>query len=128
MKKWIIALLCLVSLFCFAYAQETIKEKNIRETIEVECEKEFTIILDSNKTTGYEWQLEGNLDKEMLSLVSSDYKIENTELVGVGGKEIWTFKTLREGSTEINFQYVRPWEKDVVPAITKRYTIIIKAK
>lgn len=70
----------------------------------------------------------GDLDKELVSFVYSDYKAENTELVGAGGKEIWTFKALKEGETEINFQYVRPWEKDVVPEITKRYAIIIKAK
>lgn len=128
MKKWLIALFCFVSLLCSGYAQEATKEKNTKESIEVECEKEFTIILDSNKTTGYEWQLTGDLDKELVSFVSSDYKIENTEFVGVGSMEIWTFKALKEGETEINFQYVRPWEKDVVPAITKKYTVIIKAK
>lgn len=55
MKKWIIVLLCLASLLCVGYAQDAMKEKNIKETIDVECGKEFTIILDSNKTTGYEW-------------------------------------------------------------------------
>ena len=29
---------------------------------------------------------------------------------GTSGKEVWTFKTLNAGTTEISMDYSRPWE------------------
>jgi len=29
---------------------------------------------------------------------------------GTPGKEVWTFKTLKKGTTEVSMEYSRPWE------------------
>jgi inhibitor of cysteine peptidase len=84
-------------------------------TIRVKVNKEFSIILDTNPTTGYQWQLANPLDEKILKLTSSDYKAPKTKRVGAGGKEVWTFKALAAGQTTISFKYVRPWEKDKEP-------------
>ncbi|MFH1683276.1 MAG: protease inhibitor I42 family protein [Candidatus Margulisiibacteriota bacterium] len=82
--------------------------------------EEFTLTLESNPTTGYQWQLAKPLDEKIVKLVSSKYEMEkpnNTEtgMVGVGGHEYWSFKAVGKGTTLIELKYIRPWEKDVPP-------------
>jgi len=86
---------------------------------------EFILVLDSNKTTGFGWQLAKPLNRNMLNLVQADYMPNKTDLVGAGGKEEWTFRAVNSGKATISFKYVRPWEK-VKPAKEKTFTIIIK--
>lgn len=121
--------------------------------IETKVGKEISIILDSNKTTGYEWQVAQTqlspvqaqrklrradfLQKEnqgesaqpdsggILQAVSSDYICPNTELVGAPGKEKWVFKALKRGRVALSFVYVRPWEKDQAPALQKIFIVVV---
>jgi len=80
--------------------------------IEVEKGEEFAIVLESNPTTGYQWKLAEELDAEILLLEKTEYKKPETELIGAGGEEKWTFKAEGLGSTSITLAYVRPWEED----------------
>lgn len=86
----------------------------------------ISITLDSNPTTGYQWQLANPVDEKVLKLISSVYRMPETNMVGAGGKEVWTFKALSGCQTTINFEYVRPWEKDKEPAKKATFTIIIQ--
>jgi len=70
----------------------------------------FKIELASNMSTGYRWQLAKPLDKNVIELVSSDYFRSNTPLIGAGGKEVWVFKAVKCGETDIELFYLRPWE------------------
>ncbi len=56
--------------------------------IEVEVGQEFAITLRSNPTTGYQWQLVGLSDEDIVKLVGSEYKGPEAELVGAGGEEV----------------------------------------
>lgn len=94
------------------------------ENITVRLRKTFKIELNSNPTTGYQWQLAMPLETNSVSLVSSKYIPSKTNLTGSGGKEIWKFKAVKKGKTEISFQYVRPWEH-VKPAAVSVYVINI---
>ena len=94
--------------------------------IETNSGKDITITLESNRTTGYEWQLAVPLKDGILAFAHSEYIPSSTDLVGAGGKEKWTFKALKEGKTSLSFIYVRPWEKDVAPAAQKTFAVIIK--
>jgi predicted secreted protein len=86
---------------------------------------EFIIVLDSNKTTGFGWQLAKPINQNMLKLLRTDYIPSETDLVGAGGKEEWTFIAVNSGKATIPLKYARPWEK-VKPAKEKTFTIIIK--
>lgn len=94
--------------------EKTPKEyDNPDEEIEVEADLEFTIVLESNPTTGYQWQLAEPLDDSVLELVSVEFEeksSEGEEIVGAPGEELWTFLALGEGDTEIELEYVRSWE------------------
>ena len=87
--------------------------------------KEFTITLDSNRTTGYEWQLAKPLDENIVRLAKPEYIPASTKLCGAPGKEVWKFKAIKPGKTTIYFKYIRPWEKNPVPAKDKKFDINI---
>ena len=86
----------------------------------------FSIVLESNKTTGYSWQLGSNSDSNIVHLLSTDYNAPSTDMQGQGGKEVWTFKAESPGTVTIILQYLKPWEKDTPPARIKRYDIVVQ--
>ena len=83
------------------------------QTINAGVNQEFVIALDSNPTTGYNW--EEKHDAAMLNLVESKYEPDKkaTGLVGAGGTQYFQFKALKAGSTEITLTYKRPWESSI---------------
>ncbi|MCX6165875.1 MAG: protease inhibitor I42 family protein [Ignavibacteriae bacterium] len=100
--------------------------KTTDSTIIVNKGDSFSIVLESNKTTGYSWQLGSNSDSNIVHFLSSDYNAPSTDMPGQGGKEVWTFKTESPGTVTIILQYLRPWEKDTPPARIKRYSIVVQ--
>ncbi len=83
------------------------------KTIDVKAGEEFTIALESNPTTGYEW--EASFDEGMLTLLESSYKTGKEAqkgLVGAGGTQYFHFKAGKSGKTEITLTYKRPWETE----------------
>lgn len=88
--------------------------------------QEFTITLDSNRTTGYGWQFAGEIDKEKLKIVEIQHQSSKTKRLGAGGKDMWTFRALQKGNASISLEYVRPWEKDVAPAKEATFTVMVE--
>jgi inhibitor of cysteine peptidase len=99
---------------------------NPQQTITVKLGQPFAITLESNRTTGYQWELAQPLDGAILKLANSEYKAPNTTRVGAGGEEVWTFQTVGKGKAEILMKYVRPWEKDVAPAKTQTFKVVVR--
>ena len=88
--------------------------------------EEFTIVLDSNPTTGYSWKLSDNFSGGIVQLVSSSYIPPVTRRKGAGGEEIWRFKAVAAGKTTISLEYIRPWEKGVQPVAVKSYEVTVE--
>jgi inhibitor of cysteine peptidase len=86
---------------------------------------QFSVTLASNPTTGYKWDLAMPLDSNFLALVTNIYVRPNSQLMGAGGNEVWTFKALKQGTTRIDFKYVRPWEQNVPPARVTNVVVVI---
>ena len=82
------------------------------QEIDIGVGQEFIIALGSNPSTGYSWQ--ASYDEAMLELVGgeSSYELAETEegVVGVGGTELFRFRALEAGETEITLTYAQPWE------------------
>jgi len=93
--------------------------------IAVKAGEEFVISLESNPSTGYHWQLSKPLNEAIMVLVDSQFQAPNTKLIGAPGVELWTFKASGKGSTEVAFEYVRSWEKDVPPARNAVFTVLV---
>jgi inhibitor of cysteine peptidase len=77
-------------------------------TIRVGAGDTFAIELAGNPTTGYMWQ--PDVDSQHLELLGQEFEPGGGG-VGAGGKEIFRFRALRAGDTEIAFAYRRPWDK-----------------
>ncbi len=97
----------------------------LADRLEVEVGHEFSLTLDSNPTTGYRWELIKPLDGSVLELLSKEYVASDTELLGASGKEEWTFRAVGQGTTEISLQYVRPWEENTLPVVTKTFVVVV---
>jgi len=85
--------------------------------------EEIIIVLESNPTTGYQWQV--GYDSGRLELASQEFIVpEDSDLVGAPGEEIFIFKALERGESDIAFSYLRPWETDTNPEKRLYYKII----
>ena len=87
----------------------------------------LTVTLESNATTGFEWELVNITDETVLEQVGEqEYKAPEAGAIGVGGEEVWTFKALKKGKSTISMEYRRPWEEGVEPAQTFALTVVVK--
>jgi len=128
MKKIIIAC-CIFGIavsMAFVRIAQSQDYSDAKNVIEAEAGKDFVITLESNRTTGYEWQLAEPIDNHILEFISSEYIKESTDRIGAGGKEVWTFRGLIAGKTLISFKYVRPWEKDAAAAKKTAFSVTIR--
>lgn len=101
-------------------------DKVTGDTFETTVEKTFTIALDANATTGYNWSQTIN-DTDVVAYVDNAYIAEarDPQVVGGGGTDTFTFKAVGKGTTTITLAYARPWES-VPPAETRTITVTVK--
>lgn len=85
-------------------------------TISTAVGKNFTIALDSNPSTGYQWQVK-NIDNSTTKLLNDQFVQPSSNLLGASGKQILAFQALKQGHTTIELQYVRPFQPNS-PAMT----------
>jgi len=107
-----IILLCLLLNLTQA-AEVCLDEENL--TGVVKTGQIFLIEVSSNPTTGYTYEKSQDYDKCLVRFLQWKYLPSEKPLLGSGGKEIFVFKALRPGKTEIKLAYRRPWEKTEKP-------------
>lgn len=83
-----------------------------QEAIKVLKGHEFTITLQSNPGTGYQWN--PTFNTTILNLVSHEYKPASTKLLGSPGTDVFTFKAINHGTDTVKMIYKRSWEKESV--------------
>ena len=98
--------------------------------VEIAAGGSLTVTLESNQTTGFQWELTTISDQAVLEKVDQKYVApEATQngapVVGAPGEEVWTFKALQKGKSTISMGYSRPWES-VPPAKTFTLTVTVK--
>ncbi|MEW6270914.1 MAG: protease inhibitor I42 family protein [Thermodesulfobacteriota bacterium] len=86
----------------------------------------FTIELEANHSTGFEWQLGKPLDEDVVTLVETRYETAPGAAPGTGGKEVWTFGAVGPGWAKIDLVYRRPWEDDLAPARLASYSVDVR--
>ncbi len=103
------------------------KEANITKQVEVKVGNNFTIALDSNGTTGFQWNEQAKIaDVNIIQQVAHNYVAPNGEALGQAGIEEWTFKAINDGSTTLKFSYDRPWEGGEKGVRTLELTVVVK--
>lgn len=96
------------------------------QPISAVADEEFTIVLDSNPTTGYHWEFVTEPDASMVEFVSRDYVAGQPVTTGSGGVDVWTFKAVAAGETQITLGYYPPSNDPVEPQQTVIFTVTIK--
>ncbi len=124
MKRfWII----LVMAGLLAACTPSVKPTNPQVRIETSAGRQFTLVIESNPSTGYHWEIVGDLDKNVVDFVSKNYKsTSDPNLVGGGGVDIWVFKAVGVGETQVTLGYYPPSNTKTEPAQTETFTVVVK--
>jgi inhibitor of cysteine peptidase len=127
-KTLVIITLVSISLFaCGGNDKSTLKISDPQQPIVVGTGEEFNIVLESNPTTGYHWDIVGELDRNVVEFVKSEYtSTSDPNLVGGGGVEVWTFKAVSAGETQVTLGYYPPSNDPVDPQQTTTFTVTTK--
>ncbi|MFH1486914.1 MAG: protease inhibitor I42 family protein [Chloroflexota bacterium] len=89
------------------------KSNRISEKQEVPVGSSLTVSLCSNPTTGFRWEAAEVSDETVLQQTDHNMVMATPEPPpppGTAGKEVWTFKALKTGTSTISIRYSRPWE------------------
>jgi predicted secreted protein len=86
---------------------------------------EVTFTMQTNPSTGYSWytNLEGL--SSAIQVVTDSISQTNVPagMVGVPLEKIYTLKFLQKGEYTLEFNYLRPWETNVLPV--KQKTVVV---
>ncbi len=94
------------------------------QPIEVQTGETFNIVIESNPTTGYHWEIIGELSN--IEFVSKDYQADEPVATGSGGIDIWTFKAVSSGEAQIALGYFPPDMNATEPDQIVTFSIIVK--
>ena len=105
----------------------------ISREVEVAVGGSLTVTLCSNPTTGFQWSESAEISDQTV-LEEVDHKFVSPGYTGdkpppppgTPGKEVWTFKALKEGKSTISMEYSRPWEGGEKAAWTFVLTVVVK--
>lgn len=84
------------------------------QLITVKAGETFDLVLPSNPSTGYHWNMDPELELNLVELVAQSYMADEPVMPGSGGADVWTFRALNAGDTTIVLGYYSP-DNDVDP-------------
>lgn len=129
MRTLFLAVLTAVVLFsgtgCGARGDMKIDDTDNGSQVVLEVGQTLVLSLDSNPTTGYQWQIV-ELDEAILEQIDYDYEADQPALAGSGGKEVWRFQARSSGSTTLSLGYRRSWEEGVEPIQTFSMEVVVR--
>lgn len=96
------------------------------KNLEASAGNEFKIIIDSNPSTGYHWEIVGDVDKSIVEFISKDYRASEPVMPGSGGVDVFIFKALKPGETHITLGYYPPSNDPLEPQQTATFTVTVK--
>jgi inhibitor of cysteine peptidase len=95
------------------------------KTVEVTKGSDLKVVLESNPTTGYKWEVK-EVDASILKQAGEAAYKADSDAVGAGGKETFTFNAVGAGQTTLKMEYRRPWETEEPAVETFAITIVVK--
>lgn len=111
-----------------AGAGEFSKVEKENNTLKVKVGDTFEIALVANTTTGFNWENNNAVNKDVIKLEKIDYRSTSTTpfIVGVPGENIIIFKAIKNGTAEIDLTYMRPWEPN--SDLNKKYKLTVEVE
>lgn len=116
---------CVVGLLLAACGAEEPVFTDPGATFEVQPGDRFTVVLESNASTGFSWVLERPLDTDVVTEVESVYVEPDTDLVGAPGRQEITFEAVGDGSTFIQLWYIRSFDDPPEAADRAQFEVIV---
>ena|SRR5688572_4263888 len=95
------------------------------QLIIVQAGETFDLVLTSNPSTGYRWQLVEELDPDVIELVDQIYIAQDSTAIGSGGVDVWTMRAVNSGDATIMLGYYPP-DNDNEPAETVIFSIEVE--
>ena len=105
-----------------------VNEGDADSQVELEQGQILVVILESNPTTGYRWEVAENQESILEQMGEAEFKQSVTvgpPLVGAGGWEIFRFKAISAGRMTLQLVYHRPWEEGVEPVKTFSIQVVV---
>ena len=93
--------------------------------VTLEVGQRMDVYLDSNASTGFEWELE-ELDTSVLEHTDTVYHGCVVPMPGCPDSQTWKFIAVSPGSTDLRLIYHQPW-LDVDPERTFELTVTVTA-
>lgn len=124
MKKILLTIFITMLVISACGANAPLQITDPAQPIEVNAGEEFTIVIESNPTTGYHWEIIGELDN--IEFVSREYRADEPVLTGSGGVDVWTFKAIATGEARITLGYYPPYEEPEPPQQTATFVVTVK--
>ncbi len=101
---------------------------HISKAVQVNAGDSFKIALCSNQTTGFKWSESAQIDDHTI-IEQIEHKYippKNKQVVGAAGQEVWAFKALKAGTTNISMEYSQPWEGGIKAEWTFQLTVTVE--
>ncbi|UCD08160.1 MAG: protease inhibitor I42 family protein [Dehalococcoidales bacterium] len=92
--------------------EELMKEKHVTWATSVNAGDKFEITLGSNPTTGFTWpNIAQIIDSDIVKQTNHEFiSTDSNAVVGASGKDVWTFRALKKGTTTIQMNYSQSWD------------------
>ena len=94
-------------------------------TQDLQIGQELRITLDANPTTGYQWDVVGQVPAQ-LERVGSPRFAPASDALGAGGTQVWTFVAVSAGEGTLKMKYWRSFEPTAPPPAEFRVTLRVK--
>lgn len=130
MKKLFVFLIVMF-LFTSCGGKSESQENNLAvsdpaKILEATVGSEFKIVIDSNPSTGYHWELGDDLDETIVKFVSKDYKADEPVMPGSGGRDVWVFSAMKAGEAHITLWSYAPSNELAEPQQKVTFTVTVK--
>ena len=115
MKRYAISTLALaIYMIAMALGSSVCDNAPCEPVINATMGEEFNITIPSNPSTGFEWWTE--FDPQFLTLVGARSTQDNVslEMVGVPENDIFTYRAVIPGETEVYLLLLQPWENGTI--------------
>ncbi len=94
------------------------------DSMELYAGQEAVLKLKADTEVGYSWRAVETWDKNVLEFVGKESMMPATE--NELGAEVWTFKALRPGKTELTFRYVDPAGDSSPRSMDAVFDVVVK--
>jgi len=94
---------------CAAFESEGSNGQPVQRDLAVSVGQTFQVILCSNASTGFAWEVPTWTGDPSVELVQLGKDAPATALPGAAGTQVFTFKATAAGTTRIEVVYSQPW-------------------